>query len=170
MWFTGGVGSNIQGAAGGRGESKADVAAARRQRYGKYGSPWGDVPAALEDHLRRRTGYSGSALRYFAGAEELPPGMGQPPLAIGNPDSAMQLIEESPGKFVWTGWEDDPQYLAYKEQQAGSRQAVARERTQAQSPHAGPMTVGTGGYGQLEQLFAAQEMPAQREPTLMGEY
>ena len=161
----------LYGADPAEGTSHAMAArSARRQRYGKWGSPWGDVPPALEDHLRRRTGHNAQAIRMRAGVDKVPEGMEIPDTYLGNPDASIELVEESPGTWIWTGWEDDPQYKAWKEQQASQRQSVARSRTAQQAPQPiGPMTIGTGGYGQLEQLYAAQELPAQRD-TAQNEY
>ena len=144
---------------------------ARNSRYGEYGSPWGKVPPALEDHLRRRTGISGQNLRWRSGAGKGAGGSNdgsRSSLHIGEVDETMSLVEESPGKWVWTGWEDDPQYRAYKQQSAGARSSAAKQRAAPVEP-LGPRTMTSGAYAQLQDLYAAHESkPVRQAPG--GEY
>lgn len=162
----GGQGSNIVGRVSGR--DKSYYAQQRRQKYGQYGSPWGDVPPALEDHLRSLTGVSGTALRANAGVTPLAEGQEMPLMTAGQPAEFMKLVDDGTGRQVWTGWENDPQYLAYKQQQASARSSAAKERMGPVQP-VGPMTQGSGAYAQLEQLYAAHDRQAVRQGP-QGEY
>jgi len=47
----------------------------------------------------------------------------------------IQLVEERPGKWIWTGWQDDPEYRAYIEGVSSQRQAAARGRLTEGAPH-----------------------------------
>ena len=107
---------------------------ARLQRYGRYGSPWGQVPPALEDHLRRLTGMNAAHMRMEAGLQELPEGKDRRPSPYWSFDQGpdlqrakdVQLVHDGTG-YIWTGWEDDPEFIAYKEGLGHKRQLVAQQ-------------------------------------------
>jgi len=134
-----GPGVDLQAAARTRQPPPETYAAARRQRYGMYGSPWGNVPPALEDHLRRQGGVNASALRQQAGLLPVAEGKSIAPnprsvygdYSVNSPSLAVapgwELVEEAPGRWIWTGWERDPEYIAYKEGLKQQRQSVAQQ-------------------------------------------
>lgn len=139
-------------------------------RYGRWGSPWGNVPPALDAHLRSLVGYNrgkmyemaegGDAGKHHSAlmrqavdwGEQFTTAFGGPGTrkTSGDPfpywerigggwptglvearaarERGIELVEEAPGKWVWTGWEDDPEWKAYKEGVGHQRQLQAMQK------------------------------------------
>jgi len=148
-----------------------------KQDYGVYGSPWGNVPKGLENHLRSLTGINADDLREV---EQLMVDEGLDwydatrRVGIqGTPQSdAMKLVDQGGGKWLWEGWEDDPEYRAYKEGLGAQRAELARAKGDKQ-PALMPTLPTTGTYSQLEQLYAAHDAepvtrPGRTEATRPG--
>jgi len=147
-------------------------ARSRRQRYGRYGTPWGNVPDELDDHLRRQAGLNSQALRMQAGIEDLPEGETEAPYGYDQVDpydregarlsvaEGWELVEEAPGRWIWTGWEDDPQYKAHKQKKGVERRDVARAQMGQDRTAAGPTMAGSGAMSQLQALFSAGDVGA----------
>jgi hypothetical protein len=152
--------------------SSADKSQARRERqdrYGYYGSPWGNVPPELEDHLRSQQGLNATALRIKAGVEmgaydadaEVSELWDENNNAIQGKGAGWNYTEESPGNWIWTGWENDPEYIAWKEGRTRHRRESARGMMQQGRTATGPTMAGSGAMSQLEALFAAGDVGAE---------
>ncbi len=128
----------------------AITTATLNQRYGRWGRPWGNVPPALDAHLRRLTGFD-RARMYEMVDDESHQGqdyakemtntgfMGTlPKKQLNWPSTGIQrskdikLVEEAPGRWVWSGWEKDPEWLAYKEGLGQQRMIAAKQRVKDQ--------------------------------------
>jgi len=128
----------------------AITTATLNQRYGRWGRPWGNVPPALDAHLRRLTGFDRARMyemvedeahrgqdyaremtnKGFTGKLHRLP-LKWPSKGIER-SKDIKLVEESPGKWVWTGWEKDPEFLAYKEGLGQQRMLAAKQRVKEQ--------------------------------------
>ena len=149
-----------------------------------FGSPWGKVPPELEAHLRSLTNVDKAKLDEIdrlqreekldwweawdkVGGAFRGGGMGGLPEGI-------ELVEERPGHWIWTGWQDDPEYLAYKEGLAQQRQLSAAEQVRSAGPHWGAQLPGNEGRtAMLAELFAAHDpstatRPGSTEATRAG--
>jgi hypothetical protein len=128
----------------------AITTATLNQRYGRWGRPWGNVPPALDAHLRRLTGYDRARMYEMVADEDdqgkdyanemtstsifapVGPVQSNWPSRGVERSKDIKLVEEAPGRWVWSGWEKDPEFLAYKEGMGQQRMLAAQQRVKDQ--------------------------------------
>ena len=141
----------------------------RGSRYGVFGSPWGDVPPELDAPLRSTTGYDSARLYEMERLMEEEGldwwdayGRAAPHEGVTPAGKGMRLVEEKPGHWSWTGGENDPEYLAYKEGTSQQRRLAAHEKLRQSGQHwSQSLPSSKEEDSVLSQLFAAHEGPPQ---------
>jgi hypothetical protein len=71
------------------------------------------------------------------------------------PSKDITLVEEAPGRWVWSGWESDPEYIAYKEGLTYQRMQAARQRLQEQPKWSTELFKESDEMVAIAQLFGA---------------
>jgi len=140
--------------------------------YGAFGTPYrGNLPGKLDDNIQLTLSAPKARIDAIIKGVESGDGSihalqkslddmyseGRDMLGRKAPKNA-RLTEVRPGTFQWTGWEDNPEWKAYREGMAEHRRSAAQAKQAAgQQRGAMPTLQSSGQYAQLQDLFAAHE-------------